>query len=68
MKGKKWSTEEKLALIEEAEKEGVVSTCRKYGISLTSISSSIMKKESIPEMVTGLHRDFLGNIKTRKKK
>lgn len=32
MKRKKWSTEEKLTLIEEAEREGVVATCRKYGI------------------------------------
>lgn len=32
MKRNRWSTEEKLALIQEAEKEGVVSTCRKYGI------------------------------------
>ena len=32
MKGNRWSTEEKLALIQGAEKEGVVSTCRKYGI------------------------------------
>ena len=32
MKGNRWSTEEKLALFQGAEKEGVVSTCRKYGI------------------------------------
>jgi putative transposase len=32
MKRKRWTTEEKVALIQEAEREGVVTTCRKYGI------------------------------------
>ena len=32
MKRKRWTAEEKLAFIQEAEKEGVVATCRKYGI------------------------------------
>lgn len=32
MKRKRWTAEEKLAFIQEAEKEGVVTTCRKYGI------------------------------------
>jgi len=32
MKRKKWTVEEKLAFIQEAEKEGVVVTCRKHGI------------------------------------
>lgn len=32
MKGKRWTAEEKLAFIQEAEREGVVATCRKYGI------------------------------------
>ena len=32
MKRKKWTAEEKLTFVQEAEKEGVVATCRKYGI------------------------------------
>jgi putative transposase len=32
MKRNRWTAEEKLAFIQEAEKEGVVATCRKYGI------------------------------------
>lgn len=32
MKRKRWTAEEKLAFIQEAEREGVVATCRKYGI------------------------------------
>lgn len=32
MNQKRWTTEEKLAFIQEAEKDGVVATCRKYGI------------------------------------
>ena len=32
MKQKRWTAEEKLAFIQEAEGEGVVATCRKYGI------------------------------------
>lgn len=32
MKKKRWTTEEKVALIQEAEREGVVATCREYGI------------------------------------
>lgn len=32
MKRKRWTAEGKLAFIEEAEREGVVSTCRKYGL------------------------------------
>jgi putative transposase len=32
MKRKRWTAEEKLAFIQEAEKDGVVVTCRKYGI------------------------------------
>ncbi|HWP91557.1 MAG TPA: transposase [Thermodesulfobacteriota bacterium] len=32
MKRKRWTAEEKLAFIQEAESEGVVATCRRYGI------------------------------------
>lgn len=32
MKRKRWTAEEKLAFIQEVEREGVVATCRKYGI------------------------------------
>jgi len=29
---KRWNKEEKLAILKEAEQEGVLPTCRKYGI------------------------------------
>jgi len=32
MKRRRWTAEEKLAFIQEAEREGVVATCRKHGI------------------------------------
>ena len=36
MKYKKWSLEEKLEILSSAEETGIVSTCRKYGVSTGS--------------------------------